>query len=91
MCESQSASDINKNTLPGRDIIRAFVSSGLNPKPTDAEFKSLFQALEIYSDEANDRIYWRKLLSASVDREHTMLKNIFPKSVSDLIKFNCLI
>ena len=66
-------------------VVKAFVSSRLTPALNDDEYKALFRSLEAYHDEANELINWRSILSASVDREVTCIKGIFPRIVSDLL------
>ena len=57
------------NVLEARDVIQAFTTSGLVPVPTDAEFRALFSALDVYHDEENELVNWSAILAAPVNKE----------------------
>ena len=76
-CEIRST-DLNADGMLSYDqVTDAFVSTNLELR--NAQYRTLFRALEAYHDEAETLVNWRAILSAPVDRKNKCIGGIFPR------------
>ena len=85
ICELKSSMQRGsaEGILPFEHVVKAFISSRLQPELSNDEFRSVFMAIEAFHDQAMTTVNWRSILSAPIQREAQSVYGIFPRIVSN--------
>ena len=75
---------LSKGVITLTGLLTAFSRARIKPLPSREETVQLMKALEVFTNDEGEEVYYRKILEAHVSRETQSINNIFPKIVSRL-------